>query len=124
MPVVIPSKTNDHWLVGYFDVSRRTIERWLDSWSEIGVDSLAIQPGRGVKTRLKGLDTVIAEQLKDHSRNLKNVLTYLKEQHNIVICKKTLQNFLKDTGLYLEKSQTIPKKQVQPEWFWTYEEAL
>jgi transposase len=98
-------------LSGIFDVSRRTIERWLDSWSEIGVDSLAIQPGRGVKTRLKGLDAVIAEQLKDHSRNLKNVLTYLKEQHNIVICKKTLQNFLKDTGLYLEKSQTIPKKQ-------------
>lgn len=102
-------------LSGIFDVNRRTIERWLDSWSEIGVDSLAIQPGRGVKTRLKGLDTVIAEQLKDHSRNLKNVLTYLKEQHNIVICKKTLQNFLKDTGLYLEKSQTIPEKQTQPE---------
>jgi len=60
---------------------------------------------------LKGLDNEIAEQLKVHSRNLKNVLTYLEEQHNIVICKKTLQNFLKDTGLYLEKSQTIPKKQ-------------
>jgi transposase len=98
-------------LSGIFDVSRRTIERWLDSWSEIGVDSLAIKPGRGVKTRLKGLDNEIAEQLKVHSRNLKNVLTYLEEQHNIVICKKTLQNFLKDTGLYLEKSQTIAKKQ-------------
>ena len=96
---------------GIFDVNRRTIERWLDSWSKIGINSLAIQPGRGVKTRLKGLDNEIAEQLKVHSRNLKNVLTYLEEQHNIVICKKTLQNFLKDTGLYLEKSQTIPKKQ-------------
>jgi transposase len=98
-------------LSGIFDVNRRTIERWLDSWSKIGINSLAIQPGRGVKTRLKGLDNEIAEQLKVHSRNLKNVLTYLEEQHNIVICKKTLQNFLKDTGLYLEKSQTIPKKQ-------------
>jgi len=102
-------------LSGIFDVNRRTIERWLDSWSKIGINSLAIQPGRGVKTRLKGLDNEIAEQLKVHSRNLKNVLTYLEEQHNIVICKKTLQNFLKDTGLYLEKSQTIPKKQTQPE---------
>ena len=98
-------------LSGIFDVNRRTIERWLDSWSKIGINSLAIQPGRGVKARLKGLDNEIAEQLKVHSRNLKNVLTYLEEQHNIVICKKTLQNFLKDTGLYLEKSQTIPKKQ-------------
>jgi len=100
-------------LSGIFDVNRRTIERWLDSWAKSGAGSLSIQPGRGVKTRLKGLDTVIAEQLKDHSRNLKNVLTYLEEQHNIVICKKTLQNFLKDTGLYLEKSPAVTKKQTQ-----------
>ena len=101
-------------LSGIFDVSRRTIERWFDSWSKTGVDSLVIQPGRGVKTRLEGLDSVIVEQLKNHNRNLKNVLTYLEEQHNIVICKKTLQNFLKETGLYLEKSSAITKKQTQP----------
>jgi transposase len=100
-------------LSGIFEVSRRTIERWLANWNKSGIDSLAIQPGRGVKSRLKGLDTVIAEQLKDHSRNLKNVLIYLEEQHHIVICKKTLQNFLKDTGLYLEKSPTVPKKQTK-----------
>ena len=93
-----------------FDVSRRTIERWFDSWSKTGVDSLVIQPGRGVKTRLEGLDSVIVEQLKNHNRNLKNVLTYLEEQHYIIICKKTLRNFLKDTGLYMEKSSTVPKK--------------
>jgi transposase len=102
-------------LSGIFDVNRRTIERWFDSWAKRGIDSLAIQPGRGVKTRLKGLDTVIAAQLKDHSRNLKNVLAYLEGQHNIVICKKTLQNFLKGTGLYLEKSQAVPEKQTQPD---------
>ena len=100
-------------LSGIFDVSRRTIERWFDSWAKSGVDSLAIQPGRGVKTRLKGLDKEISEQLKDHSRNLKNVLIYLEEQHNIQICKKTLQNFLKDTGLYLEKGSAISKKQTE-----------
>ena len=98
-------------LMGIFDVSRRTVERWFDNWAKTGIDSLAIQPGRGVKTRLKGLDSVIVEQLKEHNRNLKNVLIYLEKQHNIIICKKTLQNFLKDTGLYLEKSQTIAKKQ-------------
>ena len=66
-------------LSGIFGVSRRTIERWLDGWAKNGVDSLAIQPGRGVKTRLKGFETVIAKQLEEHSRNLKNVLTYLEE---------------------------------------------
>ena len=102
-------------LSGIFDVNRRTIERWLDSWAKSGFDSLSIQSGRGVKTRLKGLELVIAGQLKVHSRNLKNVLFFLEEQHNIVICKKTLQNFLKDTGLYLEKSPTVIEKQTQPE---------
>jgi transposase len=97
-------------LAGIFDVNRRTIERWFDNWAKNGIDSLPIQPGRGVKTRLKGLETVISEQVQEHSRNLKNVLIYLEEQHNIVICKKTLQNFLKDTGLYLEKGQAVPKK--------------
>lgn len=103
-------KTRITVLSSIFNVNRRTIERWFDSWSKNGIDSLSIQPGRGVKTRLKGLETVIAEQLKNHSRNLKNVLIYLEEQHNIVVCKKTLQNFLKDTGLYMEKSSTVSKK--------------
>ena len=114
MPVVIPSKTNDHRLVVHFNVNRRTVERWFDSWAKRGIDSLVIQSGRGVKTRLKGLDKEIEGQLEEHNRNLKNVLTYLEEQHNILICKKTLQNFLKGTGLYLEKGKTVPEEQTQP----------
>jgi len=102
-------------LSGIFGVSRRTIERWLDGWAKKGLDSLAIQPGRGAKTRLKGFETVIAKQLEEHSRNLKNVLTYLEEHHNVIICKKTLQNFLKDTGIYMEKGPTISKKQTPSE---------
>jgi|SRR5690554_501986 len=86
-------------LSGIFDVNRRTIERWFSGWEKNGVESLSIQPGRGVKTKLKGLEAVITEQLKEHSRNLKNVLVYLEREQNIIICKKTLQNFLKDTGL-------------------------
>ncbi len=101
-------------LSGIFNVNRRTIERWFDSWAKRGIDSLVIQSGRGVKTRLKGLDKEIEGQLEEHNRNLKNVLTYLEEQHNILICKKTLQNFLKGTGLYLEKGKTVPEEQTQP----------
>lgn len=82
-----------------FKVNRRTIERWLNDWAASGIDSLPILPGRGVKTRLKGHEEEIAKQLELHSRNLKNVLLHFKEEHNIKICKKTLQNFLKDTGL-------------------------
>ncbi len=86
-------------LASIFDVDRRTIERWFDKWEKEGLNSLPITAGRGVKTRLKGLEEVLSKQLEIHSRNLKNVLLHLEEKHNIRICKKTLQNFLKDTGL-------------------------
>lgn len=86
-------------LSAVFGVSRRTIERWFDSWVLKGVESLSIESGRGVKTRLKGYEKDVSEQVELHSRNLKNVISYFKEQHNITICKKTLQNFLKDTQL-------------------------
>lgn len=86
-------------LASIFDVDRRTIERWFDKWEKEGLNSLPITAGRGVKTKLKGLEEVVSEQLGIHSRNLKNVLLHLEEKHNIRICKKTLQNFLKDTGL-------------------------
>ncbi len=82
-----------------FGVNRRTIERWFDSWVLKGVESLSIKPGRGVKTRLKGYEKEVSEQVELHSRNLKNVVSYFKEHHNITICKKTLQNFLKDARL-------------------------
>ncbi|KAA6332136.1 hypothetical protein EZS27_019324 [termite gut metagenome] len=82
-----------------FAVNRRTIERWFASWVLKGVQSLSIQPGRGVKTRLKGYTKEVCEQADLHSRNLKNVIVYFKEHHNILICKKTLQNFLKEAQL-------------------------
>ena len=86
-------------MASIFDVDRRTIERWFDKWEKEGLNSLPITTGRGVKTRLKGLEEVLSKLLEIHSRNLKNVLLHLEEKHNIRICKKTLQNFLKDTGL-------------------------
>lgn len=81
------------------DTSRRSIERWFNSWEKNKYDSLEIAKGRGVKTKLKGLEKEIEKELEVHSRNLKNVLEYIEKEHSIIICKKTLQNFLKDTGL-------------------------
>ena len=91
-------------MASIFKVSCRTIESWFESWAEIGVYSLGIAEGRGAKTLLKDYSKEFSEQLKLHNRNLKNVLIYFEEQHNIIICKKTLQNFLKVTGLSMEKS--------------------
>lgn len=77
-----------------FGVNRRTIERWFDGWVQRGLQSLQMAPGRGVKTRLKGHEDEVKKQVEIHGRNLKNVLIYFQETHNITICKKTLQNFL------------------------------
>jgi transposase len=82
-----------------FDVERKTVERWFDKWDLEGVNSLSIANGRGVKTRLRGLEEVIEQQIELHNRNIKNILTYLKEEHNIIVCKRTLLNFLKDARL-------------------------
>ena len=78
------------------------------------VSTLAFVERPAIK-RPRGLESVVEKQLKEHNRNLKNVLAYLEEQHNIIICKKTLQNFLKDTGLYLEEGPAVAKKQTQPQ---------
>lgn len=86
-------------LSAIFDVERKTIERWFNTWESQGVDSLSIASGRGVKTKLKGLEQVIDQQVELHNRNIKNILSFLKEEHNIIICKKTLQNFLKGARL-------------------------
>ncbi len=82
-----------------FDAERKTIERWFDKWDSEGVNSLSIASGRGVKTRLKGFEEVIGQQIELHNRNIKNILTFLKEEHNIIVCKRTLRNFLKDARL-------------------------
>jgi transposase len=50
-------------LANIFDVDRRTIERWFDKWEKEGVNSLPITAGRGVKTRLKGIEEVISKLL-------------------------------------------------------------
>jgi transposase len=58
-----------------FDIDRKTVERWFNSWNSDGVNSLSIASGRGVKTRLKGFEEVIKQQVELHNRNIKNVTT-------------------------------------------------
>ncbi len=86
-------------LASIFNVSCRTIEHWFDNLAKKGVDSLTIAEGGGAKTLLKDYSEEVIQQLELHNRNLKYVLTYFEENHNIKICKKTLQNFLKDTWI-------------------------
>ena len=80
-------------------MSRSTVVRLFDNWEKEQLKSLSISVGRGAKRRLAGYEDVIKEQLELHNRNLKMVLLHINEELNIKICKRTLLNFLKDTGL-------------------------
>ena len=82
-----------------FAVDRKTVERWFNCWELDGANSLPITPGRGVKTRLKGFEEVIKQQVELHNQNIKNILTFIKEEHNITVCKRTLWNSFKDARL-------------------------
>jgi len=75
------------------NASRRSIERWFVKWVKNGIDYLPILTGRGVKTRLKGFKKEISIQLEVQSKNLKNILLYLEDQHNIKICHRSCRIF-------------------------------
>jgi len=98
-----------------FDIHRKTVEQWFNSWESDGVNSLSIASGRGVKTRLKGFEAVIKQQVELHNRNIKNILTFLKEEHNIIVCKRTLRNFLKDARLSLKRKRNKDEFELKQE---------
>ena len=82
-------------------VSRRSIERFFDAWesSTDKYSTLSIAEGRGAKVKLEPVKELLPAMAKEHSRNLNPILEELAENHNIKVCKLTLQNFLKDIGL-------------------------
>ena len=67
--------------------------------------------GQGAKKKLQIIEKQIPELLEKHNRNLNFVLEEIDQQHGIKICKLTLQNFLKATGLFLQASKKVTKKQ-------------
>lgn len=84
-------------------ISRRSFERLLKVWeSAVGEEkykALSIAEGRGAKIKLTPVKDLLEDLVKEHSRNLNPVLSELETNHNIKVCKLTLQNFLKDAKL-------------------------
>lgn len=83
-------------LATIFGVNRLCITRWLDKWERGGISGILLQPGRGRKKKLAGLEVKqIAAYVGQHNRNLNAVVALLKEKHAVAVSKKTLQRFLK-----------------------------
>lgn len=87
-------------LAQYFDVSSKTIYQWLDLWEAGHLELLRTKAGRGAKKKLRDIpEEAIAGMVKASCRNLRLVLTELSEKYNVEVSKKTLQRFLKISGL-------------------------
>jgi len=74
-------------------------DAWEASEPENRFSVLRHTEGQGAKVKLKPVEKEIHELMEKHNRNLKLVLQDIENEYNIKICKVTLQNFLKGTGL-------------------------
>jgi transposase len=84
-------------------VDYTAVERLLNAWENAEPENrfsvLKQAKGQGAKVKLKPIEKQIPELMEKHDRNLKFVLQDIENQYDIKICKITLQNFLKVTGL-------------------------
>lgn len=91
-------------------ISRLTDVKWLrivdffNAWEnavnlEEKLKTLSIKKGRGAKEKLEPVKDIIPDLVNKNNRNLKAVLSILAEEHQINVCKVTLQTFLKETKI-------------------------
>ncbi len=81
----------------------QSIVRLFNAWDAASEDNkmktLSVAPGRGPKFKLEQVRDKLPELIEKHSRNLNPIIHCLDIEHNIKICKQTLQTFLKDARL-------------------------
>ncbi len=77
----------------------RLFNAWDSAAEEDKMKTLSVAPGRGPKFKLEQVRDKLPEMVVKHSRNLNPIIHWLDIEHNIKICKQTLQTFLKDAGL-------------------------
>lgn len=89
-------------IAALFSVRTRTIYFWLDRWEQMGLSGLWIQPGRGLKARLKveeaGLVSLIKKKALTHARSLKRMCQQLSESLGFQVSRHMLRAFLKKLG--------------------------
>ncbi len=77
----------------------QAVTRLFNAWDSADehdkMKTLSIASGRGPKFKLEQVRDKLPEMVKEHNRNLNPILHLLDIEHNIKICKQTLQTFLK-----------------------------
>lgn len=113
--LLLSSQGNSMSVVGrMMNIHWHTVKRLLDDWEQAAEDErfsvLRQGKGQGAKVKLEPINEHISALMDKHNRNLNLVLQEIEEVHHIKVCKLTLQNFLKGTGLYLQTNTEIAQK--------------
>ena len=88
-------------LCDIFELNRDTVSDTIDNYNRLGIKGLfdKARSGRPPALTEDEGEFVLGEVAKD-SRNLKRILSKLKDKFNKIICKVTLIRFLKKKNLY------------------------
>ncbi|KAA6333652.1 hypothetical protein EZS27_017956 [termite gut metagenome] len=85
------------------NIDRMTIVRLLDAWQGAEADKrfsiLYREEGQGAKSKLEPVRDKIPKLLEKNNRSTRLVLDELEKEYGVKVCKITLQNFLKGTGI-------------------------
>ena len=83
-------------LVDIFEVHLNTIYNWLDNWEADGILSLYNLKGRGRKPKIDADNALyVKELIENNPKQIKKVVSAIKEQKDIVVSTRTIKRFIK-----------------------------
>jgi transposase len=98
-------------------ITVQTVASLFNAWESAPADNrfsvLRYAEGQGAKRKLEPVKELLPEILEANNRNINLTVNELDREHSIKVCKVTLRNFLKDTGLYVQTSSEVLKKQAK-----------
>jgi len=102
-------------LVNIFQVSRKTLYNWFDAWEARGLVGLYNRPGRGRKpTFTLAQQEQIQQWVQQHPRQLKRVLSNIKEQWDITVSTTTIKRIIKSMHMSWHRFRRVPGDQPDP----------
>ena len=98
------------------DVTQVTIYNWFNNWEERGLAGLYDKPGRGRKKKLTvEQQAQVIEWTRQSPRNLKKVITLVRAQFGVEVCKQTIQRLLKAVRWSWRRMKRKPKGTPNPQ---------
>jgi len=112
-------------LIKVFQVSRKTLYKWLEAWNVRGFPGLYRRPGQGRKATFTAEQQAqIRRWTQEHPKQLKQVLNKIREQWGVTVSIKTIKRVLKALRLSWHRFRRVPKGQPDPQEYAAKQEQL